>query len=105
LANRASGELAVSAPVESVRAAVADALNELGWERSPAPRGFTAVWTSRVFRFKDDVEIDLDADGAAQSRLRVRSRSRVGHFDWGQNARHIRDLFRQIEASRKVTGR
>jgi hypothetical protein len=104
MGNRATGELVVSAPLESVRAALADALNELGWEWSPGPRGFTAVWTSRVFRFKDDVEIDLDAEGS-QTRVRVRSRSRVGHYDWGQNARHIRDLFRQAEASRKVTGR
>jgi len=104
MANRATGELVVPAPLEAVRAALADALNELGWEWSPAPRGFTAVWTSRVFRFKDDVEIDLDAEGS-QTRVRARSRSRVGHYDWGQNARHIRDLFLQTEASRKVTGR
>ena len=105
MANRATGELLVSLPLESVRAALADALNELGWEWSPGPRGFTAIWTSRVFRFKDDVEIDLDAESASQTRVRVRSRSRVGHYDWGQNARHIRELFRQTEASRKVTGR
>ena len=103
MANRASGERVFPDPAESLRAAIADALNELGWEWSPGPRGFTAVWTSRVFRFRDDVEIDLEPQGAAGTRVAVRSRSRVGHYDWGQNARHVRDLFRQIEESRKIT--
>ena len=104
MANRASGERVFAAPLESIRAALADALNELGWQWSPAARGFSAVWTSRVFRFKDDLEIELDARGPSETRVGVRSRSRIGHYDWGQNARHIRDLFRQIEASRAVTG-
>jgi len=105
MANRASGERVFGAPLESIRAAVADALNELGWHWAPTAGGFSAVWTSRVFRFKDDVEIDLEARGPGETRIRARSRSRIGHYDWGQNARHIRDLFRQIEASRRVTGR
>ena len=105
MANRASGERVFPVPVESLRAAIADALNELGWEWTPAPRGFAAVWTSRVFRFRDDVEIELETRTASETRVLVRSRSRVGHFDFGQNARHIRDLFRQIEASLKVTSR
>ena len=104
MANRASGERVFAAPLESIRAALADALNELGWEWSPGPRGFSAVWTSRVFRFRDDVEIELEARGPSETRVGVRSRSRVGHYDWGQNARHVRDLFRQVEASRAVTG-
>lgn len=105
MANRASGERVVPVPLESVRAAVADALNELGWEWTPTPRGFNAIWTSRVFRFKDDVEIGLEPRTASETRVLVRSRSRVGHFDFGQNARHIRDMLRQMEASLKVTNR
>jgi len=103
MANRASGERVVPGPLESVRAAVADALNELGWEWTPGPRGFRAVWTSRVFRFRDDVEIELEAKTASETRGFVRSRSRVGRFDFGQNARHVRDLLRQVEASLRVT--
>jgi hypothetical protein len=105
MANRASGERVVPVPLESLRAAIADALNELGWEWTPGPRGFAAVWTSRVFRFKDDVVIELEARTASETRVLVQSRSRVGHFDFGQNARHIRDLFRQVEASLQVTNR
>jgi hypothetical protein len=105
MANRASGERVVPVPLESLRAAIADALNELGWEWTPGPRGFAAVWTSRVFRFKDDVVIELEARTASETRVLVQSRSRVGHFDLGQNARHIRDLFRQVEASLQVTNR
>jgi len=105
MTNRASGERIVPVPLESLRAAVADALNELGWEWTPGPRGFAAVWISRVFRFRDDVEIELEARTASETRVAVRSRSRVGHFDFGQNARHIRELFRQVEASLQVTNR
>jgi hypothetical protein len=105
MANRASGERVVPVPLESLRAAVPDALNELGWEWTPTPRGFNAIWTSGVFRFKDDVEIGLEPRTASETRVLVQSRSRVGHYDFGQNARHVRELFRQIEASLKVTNR
>jgi hypothetical protein len=104
MANRASGERVFPASLESLRAALADAFHELGWQWSPGPRGFTAVWTSRVFRFKDDVVVELEPRGASETRALVQSRSRVGHYDWGQNARHIRELFRQVEASLRVTG-
>jgi hypothetical protein len=98
MANRASGERVFSAPADAVRAAVAEALRELGWEWKPGPHGgIEAIWTSRVFRFKDDVEIEIVADTGPGSRVRVHSRSRIGHYDWGQNARHVRDLFGAIE--------
>jgi hypothetical protein len=105
MANRASAERIIPVPLESLRAAVADALNELGWEWKPGARGFEAIWISRVFRFRDDVEIEIEARTASETRVFVRSRSRVGHFDFGQNARHIRDLFTQVEASLQVTNR
>lgn len=98
MANRASGERVFSVPPDAVRAAAADALKELGWEWKPGPRGgIAAVWTSRLFRFKDDVEIEILTEDGARARVRVHSRSRVGHYDWGQNARHVRELFDAIE--------
>lgn len=64
----------------------------------------SAVWISPVFRFRDDIEIETEEGGGnGRTIVRVRSKSRVGHFDWGQNARHIRALFRQIDASLRVT--
>jgi hypothetical protein len=100
MANRARGERVLSAGSDSVRAALAEALKELGWEWSPGPRGgISAVWTSRVFRFKDDVAIELDARPGGKTLVRIHSRSRVGGFDFGQNARHVRQVFSAIEAA------
>jgi|SRR5450432_3762738 len=97
MANSATGEKTFPRHVEVVRVALAKALRTLGWEIHPASDGsIAAIWTSPVFRFKDDVKIDLVAAGTG-SRVRVSSKSRVGRYDFGQNAKHIRDLFRAIE--------
>lgn len=100
MANRAAGERIFLASPEALRAATADALKDLGWDWKPGPKGgIFAIWTSRVFRFKDDVGIEiLPADGG-RARARVESKSRVGRYDWGQNARHVRDLFSAIESA------
>jgi uncharacterized protein (DUF1499 family) len=50
-----------------------------------------AVATTRVFKFKDDLTVRIHRQGA-RTRVSVRSRSRVGKWDFGQNARNIREF-------------
>jgi Protein of unknown function (DUF1499) len=80
-----------------VRPVVARAVRELGWQARTTQSGtIEAVWTSAVFRFKGDVSIKtLIVKGA--TRLRVESVSRRGGFDFGQNARRVRDFFFQVD--------
>ena len=48
-----------------------------------------AVFSSKVFRFKDDVEFYFDES----SRLvHFRSASRVGYSDWGVNRKRMEDI-------------
>jgi len=80
-----------------VREAAQHALSRLGWHPTPSgPDGFAAFWTSRLFRFKDDVNVDLLPEKGG-TRVRVQSASRVGRFDFGQNARHVRRFFEELE--------
>ena len=84
-----------NAPLE-VRRAAQRALTSLGWSWMPSSEGgFDAVWTSRVFRFKDDVSVRLHSSNGTL--VRVQSVSRQGAFDFGQNARHVRDFFEELE--------
>lgn len=50
--------------------------------------GITAIRTTRLFRFKDDITITISGHGEG-SLVSVRSKSRVGRSDFGQNARNI----------------
>ncbi len=60
-----------------------------------APGYLHAVATSRLMRFKDDVELVLDAAG---HKIDVRSSSRKGYSDMGVNRR-------RVEALRKLFSR
>ena len=56
-----------------------------------------AVFTSLVFRFKDDVEFALDAEAKV---VHFRSASRVGRGDFGANRRrmeHLTSRFLELE--------
>ena len=53
------------------------------------PNYLHAVFTSRVFRFQDDVEILVDDTAKI---LQVRSASRVGHSDLGVNRKRVERL-------------
>lgn len=54
-----------------------------------------AVFTSRVFRFVDDLELLLvETEGV----VHVRSASRVGHWDLGANRRRVETLRRHLDA-------
>lgn len=48
-----------------------------------------AIYTSRFFRFVDDLELRLDS---AAQRIQIRSASRVGRSDFGVNARRVEQL-------------
>ncbi len=57
-------------------------------EADPESGVITAIRTTRVFRFKDDITVTVSAHGEG-SLVNVRSKSRVGRSDFGQNARNI----------------
>ncbi len=81
-----------------VREASRKALSKLGWHPTPSGAdGFAAVWTSRLFHFKDDVTVDLLPEKGG-TRVRVQSVSRVGHYDFGQNARHVNAFFQALQS-------
>ncbi len=83
-------------PLPDVRRAAQQALARLRWSWITSPEGgFDAVWTSRVFKFKDDVSIRFHSAGGTL--VRVQSSSRKGIFDFGQNLRHVQDFFDQLE--------
>jgi uncharacterized protein (DUF1499 family) len=75
---------------------------DMGWAIGAADKAsgvITAVATTRLLRFKDDVTVRVRADGAG-ARIDVRSKSRLGRGDLGTNARRIR---RYLEALRART--
>ncbi|MEX2479509.1 MAG: DUF1499 domain-containing protein [Gammaproteobacteria bacterium] len=53
-----------------------------------------ATFTSRIFRFTDDLELRRDGEY-----LQVRSASRVGHSDLGANRKRVEALRRLLTAS------
>jgi uncharacterized protein (DUF1499 family) len=95
--NRAQAEREFAATPGAIAGAVDRAIGRLGWETSSSGDAMRhAVWTSPVFRFQDDVAITWrPSDGGTA--VRVDSASRVGRYDFGQNARHVRRLFEAVE--------
>jgi uncharacterized protein (DUF1499 family) len=87
---------------EAVAAAARKALGRMPrWSLTGSGQGvgghaLQAVRETRVFRFKDDVTIQIDRKGA-RTEVSVRSRSRVGQWDFGQNARNIRELLAALD--------
>jgi hypothetical protein len=96
MSNKATGDRRYPRPLPEVRRAAQQALTNLGWSWKPAPEGsLDARWTSRIFRFKDDVSVRFHAVNGTL--VRVQSASRIGAFDFGQNARHVHDFFEELE--------
>lgn len=58
-------------------------------------RYLRAVATTRILRFKDDVEFLLERDAG---RIDVRSASRVGYSDLGKNRERLEDLRKKMIA-------
>jgi uncharacterized protein (DUF1499 family) len=92
-----------SAPPARVGDAVREALTDRpGWTvvgsgRGPGGVVVSAVHETPLLRFKDDVTVTIRRKGG-QTVVSVRSRSRVGAWDFGQNARNVRDLLRALDA-------
>lgn len=61
-----------------------------------APGYAHIVFTTRIFRWKDDLQLELDEDAGV---IHVRSASRVGHSDLGVNRRRVETLRAALEAA------
>jgi uncharacterized protein (DUF1499 family) len=70
----------------------------VGSGQGPGGTVVSAVHQTRVFRFEDDVTVKIRRQDGATT-VSVRSRSRVGKWDFGQNARNIRDLLTALDSS------
>lgn len=92
-----------SAPPAKVAEAVKACLGELprwrlvGSGSGPGGTELSAIHTTRLLRFDDEVHVRLRAEGGG-TRVSVRSRSKVGKYDFGQNARNIRELLQALDA-------
>ena len=96
MSNQSSGDRRYQRSLPEVRRAAQEALSKLGWSWKPASDGgLDAFWTSPLLRFKDDISVRLHA--AHGTFVSVKSASRFGAFDFGQNARHVRDFFDELE--------
>lgn len=79
--------------MEAVAAVIADTPRATVTTRTD--RRVDAVFTSLIFRFKDDVSFLVDpADGV----IHMRSASRVGHSDLGANRKRLDGLVPRIQA-------
>jgi uncharacterized protein (DUF1499 family) len=68
----------------------------VGVGKGSAGAEIQAVHTTAVLRLKDDVTIRVRREGS-RTRVSVRSKSRIGAWDFGQNARNIRELLEALD--------
>jgi uncharacterized protein (DUF1499 family) len=96
----AAGEQKVT---EALKAAVArlPRFAFVGAGRGPGGSEVHYVASTRVLRFKDDVNVRIRREGG-KTKVSVRSKSRVGTLDFGQNARNIRELLAALD--RELSG-
>lgn len=79
------------AALERARAAIA---NMRGGRVTEAADGYLhAEFTSRIFKFRDDLELVYDAEREV---FDVRSASRAGHSDLGVNRKRVEELRRRL---------
>ena len=65
-------------------------IREMGGRMEIDQEGYLwAVFSSKIFRFRDDVELRMDHDKAC---IHVRSASRIGYFDFGQNRKRVEKI-------------
>jgi uncharacterized protein (DUF1499 family) len=88
---------------ERVGRALKDALRKrprwtlVGSGEGPEGVVVTAVHETRVLHLKDDVTARIHRRGG-RTEVSVRSRSRIGRWDFGQNARNVRELLAALDA-------
>jgi uncharacterized protein (DUF1499 family) len=68
----------------------------VGAGKGPAGAEVQAIHTMRILHFKDDVTIHVKRE-KGRTVVSVRSKSRVGKWDFGQNARNIRELLGALD--------
>jgi uncharacterized protein (DUF1499 family) len=88
------------APEDMVAVARA-AMQGLGWTivaESTSPPRLSAVVTTSLLRFNDDVTVHIRPDNGG-SAVEVIARSRVGRGDLGANTRHVLDLQAALDAA------
>jgi uncharacterized protein (DUF1499 family) len=87
---------------EKVAKAAEEAIGSLprwtlvGQGKGPGGYSLQAVHETKVFHFKDEVTIEIRREGQ-WTKMKVRSRSRKGKWDFGQNARNIRELLAEVD--------
>ena len=65
-------------------------LQEMGGRIEIEEKGYLrAVFTSKIFRFRDDVELRMEIE---KNRIHIRSSSRVGYSDFGQNRKRVKKI-------------
>jgi uncharacterized protein (DUF1499 family) len=93
-----------SAGVDAVSKAAQKALRSLPrWTFVAAGSGpggaeVQAIHATRIMHFKDDVTIRISSRGG-RTRVSVRSRSRTGKWDFGQNARNVREFLSFLDSA------
>ena len=85
--------------VGETKAIIIDCLHKMGGNEitSQTDDYIHAVFTSRLFRFKDDVEFYIDATAG---QVHFRSSSRLGYSDMGANRKRyqaFRELYQEAE--------
>jgi uncharacterized protein (DUF1499 family) len=87
---------------EKVAKAAEEAIRSLprwtlvGQGKGPGGHSLQAVHETKVFHFNDEVTIEIRREGQ-WTKMKVRSRSRKGKWDFGQNARNIRELLAEVD--------
>ena len=80
-----------------------------GWaiQSRDAARGLIhAVATTKLMRYKDDIDILIlpgDPEKARESRLAIYSRSRIGHSDLGANRKRVTFMLDCLNKMQKAT--
>lgn len=83
-----------AAPLEPVKAIILKMGGELPEQTGPQSLYLAATFTSRFFRFVDDLELRYDAESKL---LHIRSASRVGHSDLGVNAKRVEAIRQHLQ--------
>lgn len=67
-----------------------------GSGEGPGGVAISAIHETKVFRFEDDVTVKIRREGG-KTVVSVRSASRVGEWDFGQNARNVREVLAALD--------